>query len=99
MAQFDVYRISGEPRLFLSVQHDILDERSTIVVVPLQPVEDSPIPITRLNPVFSKGGKSYQLLTTALAAVPTPILEHTGLNLSDERDKIISALDFLFTGF
>ena len=99
MLQFDLCRIAGENGLFVVVQHDMLDERDTTVIVPLETIDNAPVAATRLNPRFDVDGSEYVMLTSLLAAVRKQILRQTGKTLAPERDRIIAALDFLFTGF
>ncbi len=71
----------------------------SIVVAPLQPVGALPNAATRLNPMLGVNGRTHVLVTQALAAVRAGAVEFQGENLQSERDRIIQALDFLFTGF
>jgi len=52
-----------------------------------------------LNPVVSVEGQQYWLATHELFAVDRRVLRATVTSLADQRDAVIAALDFLFTGF
>ncbi len=56
MARFDVYPYQGGQGLLLDVQADLLEHLNTRVVVPLLPMDLTPKPARRLNPVFEING-------------------------------------------
>jgi toxin CcdB len=105
MARFDVYpnpgaHCSTTPYL-LDVQSDLLDGLDSRVVIPLRSLEHFAkvkLP-TRLTPVLKINGKDYLLETPKMGAVPTRILKHVVISLSDQQDQITGALDFLFQGY
>ena len=51
----------------------------------------------RLNPLISVGGQTYFLSITEMASVPTKELSAPLGNLSEYRDELMAAVDFLFT--
>ena len=99
MARFDVYANPGSPGLLLDVQSDLLAPLNTRVVVPLLPLELSPKPAERLNPVLEVQGARYVMVTQFMAAVPAGELKSFVLNLSASTDDILAAIDFLHQGW
>lgn len=96
--QYDIYR-RPNGTLVVDVQHTLLEDLATRVVVPLI-IKTKGAPESRsLNPGVSFGGKDYFIGTQFLA---TATLAELGPNIGDirhMRDEIIRALDLLFTGF
>ena len=99
MPQFDVFGLRGRSGLFVSIQHDALVGHATTVLIPLVPIASASLPVSRLNPVFNMDGEQLILLTQAMSAVRNSELERKGTSLSHERDRIVSAIDFLVVGF
>lgn len=104
MARFDVYR-NESPRsakcfpYFLSVQSELLDSLETCVVVPLgRATVVGGKPTQTLTPAVQVDGESYLMYTPELGAVSASILRHRVANLDDQRDAILRALGFLFSG-
>ena len=101
MAQFDVYENSSPgsnervPYL-LDVQHDLLKHLKTRVVIPL--VRENK-PISHLNPVVEIEGKRWMLSTQEMAGVPIGVLGKSVTSLTQKRDDIVHAVDFMITGF
>jgi len=103
MPQFDVYaNPNPETRdrfpYLLDVQDAFLDVLGTRVVVPLAPLTASARPIDRLNPVLDIEGVRFAASVPELAGVPKSMLGRPVTNVSPDREAIIAALDFLFTG-
>ena len=101
MAQFDVYEnpSNGSKEIIpyiLDIQHDILSNISTRVVVPL--VIDSAT-VNKLHPTFEINGKKVMMSTSELATIPVDILGEKIENLIKFRNEIIDAIDFLVTGY
>lgn len=105
MAHLDVYRNPDRKSaavipFIVDVQSDLLDGLPSRVVIPLaDPKTIEKLPILRLNPKVSIDGKELIVLTQDLAPVPGNMLKKPVTNLSGQREEIIAALDFLFTGF
>jgi len=101
MAQFDIYENlnirtkQGIPFL-LDIQNDILNNLSTRVVVPLV-LNMKPAKI--LNPQFEINGLIVTMSTAELAGISVSNLGSTVCSVGDKRDEIISAVDFMITGF
>ena len=103
MAQFSVHRnpsadtASWVPYL-LVLQNDLLAEISTVVVAPLIHAESFGLPAHILNPAFTIEGHRVVLSTAELAGVSRTTLGEEVLSLGGERNTIMAACDFLFTG-
>ena len=96
--QFDVYR-RPNGALVVDVQHTLLEDFSTRIVVPLiQKAKGAP-DSRSLNPSISFDGKDYFIGTQFLATATMAELGTNMGNISHMRDEIIRALDLLFTGF
>jgi toxin CcdB len=104
MARFDVFRNefpSSSRRFpyFLAVQSDLLQDLATCVIAPLgRPAVVGGKLVDTLAPQLEVGGESYVMYTPELAAVPASILRKRVANLEAQRDTILRALDFLFSG-
>jgi len=101
MAQFDIYenkntRTNKETPYLLDIQNDILKSLSTRVVVPLV-LNMKPAKI--LNPTFEIKGLELTMSTAELAGISTENLGLVVCSVEDKRDEIISAVDFMITGF
>lgn len=100
--QFDVFenpaRNGREQRPYLIVvQHDFFDDRPTRVVVPL--VTATAIrPELRLNPIVTVLRENYIVSPTEMVTISVRFLRDPIANLEAERDRIVAALDLVFTG-
>ncbi len=105
MSQFDVYANTDpttKTRIpyVVALQSDLLDAIENYIVAPLRLKSDHTIiAVVRLNPLVLIGGKEYLVRVQDIAAVPRRLLKKPVTNLSRQRDEILAALDFLFTGF
>lgn len=101
MSQFDVYK-NPNPKTnintpyLLDIQHDILKYTTTRVVIPL--VIDAK-QLDNLNPQVTIKNKSMILSTSELATVGLCELGEKVCSLENKRSEIISAIDFLVTGY
>ena len=105
MSQFDVYA-NADPTTkaripyVVALQSDLLDAIENHVVAPLRLKADkSIVAVVRLNPLVTIAGKQYLLRVQDIATVPRSLLKKPVANLSPQREEILAALDFLFTGF
>ena len=105
MAQFAVYR-NKNPRskavfpFLVDVQSDLLEPLNTRVVVPMtQASALTKKPVSHLTPEISFRGERYLLMTPQLAGVPRADLGAQAGEVGEARQVILSALDFLLTGF
>lgn len=101
MAQFDIYRnnnseTAAEFPYLLDIQADILVSLETRVVIPLSKNVKA---IQHLNPNFSIEQKSYVLVAQELAGVHKSALGEKCGSLREHRSEIITALDFMISGF
>jgi toxin CcdB len=104
MAQFDIYENPNEQSkknfpYLLDLQSDLLDGLATRVVAPLAYVSVKGRTIDHLQPKFRVKKRIFYLSTSELAGIPVRALGKRVTSLKDQRQSIISALDFLFTGF
>ena len=104
MNQFDVlanpFPRSRERQPYLvALQSDLLTRNlDTLVVAPLEPASSSTF-ADRLNPRVEVEGSAFVLITQEIVTVRKSVLGQPRASIAAERDKIISALDMLFTGF
>lgn len=104
MNQFDVvanpFPGSRERQPYLvALQSDLLTRSlDTVVVAPLEPAVAGRF-ADRLNPQVEIEGKPFVLIAQELVAVRKSALGPAAAALGAERDKIVAALDMLFTGF
>jgi toxin CcdB len=101
MAQFDVYKNPNKATnlqvpYLLDIQHDILQNINTRVVVPLILNIES---IKNLNPEFKINNQIYMMSTAEMATIPTTLLGDKVANLESQRSEILNAIDFLISGF
>ena len=83
----------------LDVQADLLDNLTTRVVVPLFTTAAFGKAANHLNPQFKIKRTAVVMSTAELAGVNRHVLGEKVGALKEERNEIIAALDFLFTGF
>jgi len=100
--QFDVcrYPVRGavRDRLYvLVVQARFLDHMNTRVCAPLV-VANAFFRQTRLNPLLRVEGTDVFLSPTEVATFPLRVLGSPIDNLETDRDRIVAALDLVFTG-
>ena len=104
MAQFDVYENPNEETnqtipYLLDLQADLLDNLATRVVAPLVAAAMMGGAVKHLNPRFKIKDNVVFMSTAELAGVRISALGERVGSLSEQRNEIIAALDFLFTGF
>jgi toxin CcdB len=102
--QFDIvanpFPRSRERQPFLvALQSDLLTRNlDTVVVAPLEPAASATF-ADRLNPRVEIDGNAFVLITQEIVTVRKSVLGKPHVSIATERDKIIAALDMLFTGF
>jgi toxin CcdB len=79
------------------LQSNLVSGLHSTVVAPLASREQFS-GANRLNPIMPVDGCEFWLATHELFAVDRRLLRQPIANLSDHRDAIIAALDFVFTG-
>jgi toxin CcdB len=104
MAHLDVFRnpdaiTASVIPYVVDVQSELLTDLPTHVVIPLAYPEAIGTPILRLNPKVGVGDTALVALTQDMASVSSRLLRNPVANLSAQRNEIVAALDFLFTGF
>lgn len=103
MPQFDVFRNKLPTKrlvpFLLDVQSDLLRVVATRVVVPLLRASEFGLPAPHLNPNFEIDGIKVVMSTAELAGVSRAVLGDKVCSLTQRRDEIVAALDFLFFGF
>jgi toxin CcdB len=82
----------------LILQSDLVYDLKSVIVAPLV-VRDAMQGAHRLNPILAVEGREFWLAAHELFAVDRRVLRQKIATLADRRDVIISALDFVFTGF
>jgi toxin CcdB len=103
MDQFDVvtnpFPRSRERQPFLvALQSNLLTRNlDTVVMAPLEPAASSTF-VDRLNPSVTVEGQMFVLITQELVTVRKSAFGKPQASIASERDKIIAALDLLFTG-
>jgi toxin CcdB len=104
MKQFDIVanpfpRSRERQPLLVALQSDLLSRSlDTVVVAPLEAADTGKF-ADRLNPSVTVDGKSYVLIAQEIVTVRKSVLGEPHGSLGHERDRIIAALDLLFTGF
>jgi toxin CcdB len=105
MAHLDVYpnrdpRTSKSRPYAIDIQSNLLASMPSAVLVPLARMESvEELPILRLNPSIIVGDEKLVMLTQDMAAVLRRTLSAPVSNVASQRDEILAALDFLFSGF
>ena len=104
MAQFDVYE-NEEPTsrneipYLLDVQNAIHAGLSTRVIVPLVITSSPKEKVDKLCPQFQVLGQRVMMSTPEIGSYPVGDLRHSVASLRDHRTEIITAIDFLLSGF
>lgn len=99
VARFDIFEHPPIGGYLLDVQCDYLSRLSTRIVVPLQPEGKAPPSARDLNPVFQIAGAGHVMLTQYMAAVSESELKRHAGSLVEEQDRIMKAIDMIFSGF
>jgi len=100
--QFDVFPnpMKGgrhERPYVVSLQHVSLDHYPTRLAAPLV-VEGAMVPMGRMTPAFEIEGRRLRLSLTEIATLPVRLLRSPVANLEADRNRIVAALDLVFTG-
>ena len=104
MSQFDVYQNpSAASRkaypYILDVQHSVIDELSTRIVIPLGRLSDfRNEQMKTLSPIVEHDGEKLVLLTTQITSMPARLLKKPVGSVSALRTEIVAAIDFAITG-
>jgi toxin CcdB len=104
MKQFDIHanpfpRSRERQPLLVTLQSDLLSKSlDTVVVAPLEVAGGGKF-AARLNPPVTVDHTPYVLIAQELVTVRKSVLGKACGSLAHEGDKIVAALDLLFTGF
>lgn len=104
MKQFDLYE-NTDPEscsrypYFVDVQTDLLNDLNSRVVIPTAAIHDTVDFPKNLCPIVEIRNQKYVLLTHQITTVSASFLTKKEGSLLLNRSEIISALDFLLTGF
>lgn len=104
MEQFDLYVNPDQDTnqtypYFVDIQNSLLDTLNSRVVIPLTPVRKSDKTYPKhLCPVIEIKNKKFVLLTHQLTSVSVSFLIEKEASLTDCREDIVAAIDFLVTG-
>ena len=105
MVQYCVYKNKNTQSkkiypYLLDVQSELLSNLDTRLVIPLALKGTfGNQPIKNLNPQLVINQKEYIILTQQMAAIPVRFLGEEVCDCDRERNEILSAIDFLITGF
>jgi toxin CcdB len=105
MAQFCIYTNNNSSTkerypFLLDIQNQLLDSLETRLVIPLILLAKYETqPVKELMPVITVNNKKYVVLTPLQSGIHKKNLGNFVLDISTIRQEIISALDFLLTGF
>ena len=100
MAQFDVF-VNHNPKsqdrvpFLLDVQHSIVDELASRLVIPLVREQG----FSKLNPKVRIDNQILYLSTQEMASIPVSHLDEKVGSLTENREDILGAIDFLLVGF
>jgi toxin CcdB len=105
MPQFNIYSNANThtkdlyPYL-LDIQSSLFESLDTRLVIPLALLSKSmQRPIKGLNPLIKIKGNEYIALTSQMAGINKANLGNLVLDYSSNRQEVISAIDFLISGF
>ena len=103
LAQFDVlpnpFGTRERQPYLVALQSDLLSRNlDTVVVAPLERLLADTF-ADRLNPRVKIGDELFVLIAQELVTVRKAALGQPQASLAGDREKIIAALDMLFTGF
>jgi toxin CcdB len=104
MKQFDLYLNTDHDTnqtypYFIDIQNSLLETLNSRVVIPLTAVCKSEQTYPKhLCPVIEIKNKKFVLLTHQLTSVSVRFLKEQEASLTDNRDDIVAAIDFLVTG-
>lgn len=104
MAQFDVYdntnsTTSNRYPLLVDVQHSVLSELATRIIIPLSKKDSVHGAIMDiLMPEVLFDDQQFVLMTPQISAVPDRLLSNPIGTLEHCRSQVLAALDFAITG-
>lgn len=101
MPQYDVVpnpdpATAGRAPYLIVLQHDLLQDLPTVVVAPV--VRDAPAGLDRLLPEIEVAGEMLRVSTVELFATRHNRLGPPVANVSRAHDRVLSAVDLIFSG-
>ena len=103
MNDFELFRNRSNSKkefeFLLNVQSNLLQDLTSRLVIPVIKKNLLNSSVKILNPEITIEDTQYILLTQQMAAVPKEILGESIKSVSINRTEILSAIDFLITGF
>jgi toxin CcdB len=104
VAQFQAYdnpdKLSrkGYPFL-LDIQSNLIGDANSTIVIPLAPAKGLQIPISRLSPLVTIDGVDFFVITQQISGFDRKSLGKPKADLTSYRHEIVSAIDFVISGF
>ena len=101
MTQFDVYennsqRTRDKIPYFVNIQYDLITSLNTRVMIPVGRNKEV---LKNINISIEINNEKLVLLTSQITTININDLGQKVCSLKDNRDEIISSIDFLITGF
>ena len=104
MSQFVVYKntdknTSNAYPYFIDLQSDFLSGLNSRLVAPLTPADllENKAP-SHLCPIIKLQDEQFVVLTHQMASMPSKLLSQSIADMSEYRDELVGAIDFLITG-
>lgn len=105
MNQFDIFRninpkSSKDVPFLINLQSDPLDLLTSKIVAPLRKEADySDQKLSRIHITIKIRNIDYIIFISEMAAISSDLMGEKVMNAAALRQKLISAIDLLFTGF
>ena len=104
MAQFDVYTnpmVDQRTRIpyWLDLQSDHIAQLQTRVIIPLRNAKTTGLRIEGLQPMVNVAKQSLCADVPSLASFPSRLLKNPIARIDVNRHELISALDYMISGF
>lgn len=103
MGQFTLYKNESPASkavypFFIDIQHELLSDLNTRVVIPLSPFKLVDQSLERLTPIIQLNQIDYVLMTHLLTSISKKHLSESVISVESHRDTIMSAIDMLVSG-
>jgi toxin CcdB len=104
VAQFQAYdnpdKLGRKSYPFLlDIQSNLIGDANSTIVIPLAPAKGLQVPISRLSPLVKIDDTEYFVITQQISGFDRKVLGKAKANLSSYRHEIVSAIDFVISGF
>jgi toxin CcdB len=83
----------------LDIQSNLIGDSNSTIVIPLAPGKGLQIPISRLSPLVQIEGDDYFVITQQISGFDRKLLGKPKADLSSYRHELVSAIDFVISGF